>query len=120
MNRSDASFGHSSGNEDLSDENLDDLPLLPLTMVANLPQLILSICYLAYNGLFTRMLAEFEWAKYSVEFRALRVTEPKGSQSSTYRLQLPYRFSIPLMIVSIALHWLYSNCIYVSNYEGKY
>ncbi|KAJ4128825.1 hypothetical protein NW768_007344 [Fusarium equiseti] len=117
---SEARFSHSPLNQDVSDANLDDLPLLPLTMVANTPQLILSICYLAYNGLFTRMLAEFEWSKYSVEFRALRVTEPKGSQNSTYRLQLPYRFSIPLMIVSITLHWLYSNCIYVSNYEGKF
>ncbi|RBR12251.1 uncharacterized protein FIESC28_08737 [Fusarium coffeatum] len=114
---SQARFGHSPANQDVNNENLNDLTLLPLTMVANTPQLILSICYLAYNGLFTRMLAEFEWSKYSVEFRALRVTEPRGSQNSTYRLQLPYRFSIPLMIVSIALHWLYSNCIYVSNYE---
>ncbi|KAM0190043.1 hypothetical protein ACHAPA_010643 [Fusarium lateritium] len=111
-------FGHAPQNEDVADENLDGLSLIALTMVANMPQLILSICYLAYNGLFTRMLAEFEWAKYSVEFRALRVTEPKGKQNSTYRLQLPYRFSIPLIIVSIALHWIYSNCIYVSNYEA--
>ncbi|UZP38830.1 hypothetical protein NXS19_006646 [Fusarium pseudograminearum] len=115
---SDARFGHSPTNEEVRNDTLEGFALLPLTMVANLPQLILSICYLAYNGLFTRMLAEFEWSKYSVGFRSLRVTEPKGSQNSTYRLQLPYRFSIPLVIVSIALHWLYSNCIYVSNYEA--
>lgn len=120
MKRSDARFGHSPTNEEVRNDTLEGFALLPLTMVANLPQLILSICYLAYNGLFTRMLAEFEWSKYSVGFRSLRVTEPKGSQNSTYRLQLPYRFSIPLVIVSIALHWLYSNCIYVSNYEGKH
>ncbi|GKU08207.1 hypothetical protein FLAG1_08581 [Fusarium langsethiae] len=114
----DARFAHSPLNEDVRNESLENLALLPLTMVANLPQLILSTCYLAYNGLFTRMLAEFEWSKYSVEFKSLRVTEPKGSQNSTYRLQLPYRFSIPLIFVSIALHWLYSNCIYVSNYEA--
>ncbi|KAI6754551.1 hypothetical protein HG530_012303 [Fusarium avenaceum] len=111
-------FGHAPQNEDVADENLEGLSLIALTMVANTPQLILSICYLAYNGLFTRMLAEFEWSKYSVGFRALRVTEPKGKQNSTYRLQLPYRFSIPLIIVSILLHWIYSNCIYVSNYEA--
>ncbi|KAJ4007572.1 hypothetical protein NW752_010237 [Fusarium irregulare] len=115
---SEARFSHSPLNGDVSNDDLDNLTLLPLTMVANTPQLILSICYLAYNGLFTRMLAEFEWSKYSVEFRTLRVTEPRGSQNSTYRLQLPYRFSIPLMVVSITLHWLYSNCIYVSNYES--
>ncbi|KAI1036985.1 hypothetical protein LB505_011409 [Fusarium chuoi] len=111
-------FMHAPQNEDVKNEQLDQLPLISLTMVANTPQLILSICYLAYNGLFTRMLAEFEWSKYSVAFRSLRVTEPRGSQNATYRLQLPYRFSIPLIIISIGLHWVYSNCIYVSNYEA--
>ncbi|WZH49942.1 hypothetical protein QYS62_011168 [Fusarium acuminatum] len=111
-------FGHAPQNEDVSNTDFEGLSLISLTMIANTPQLVLSICYLAYNGLFTRMLAEFEWSKYSVEFRALRVTEPKGKQNSTYRLQLPYRFSIPLIIVSILLHWIYSNCIYVSNYEA--
>ncbi|KAG6978190.1 hypothetical protein FocnCong_v021500 [Fusarium oxysporum f. sp. conglutinans] len=115
---SNSNFMHAPQNEDVRDAHLDSLPLISLTMVANTPQLILSICYLAYNGLFTRMLAEFEWSKYSVEFRSLRVTEPRGSQNATYRLQLPYRFSIPLIIISIALHWIYSNCIYVSNYEA--
>ncbi|KAF5010439.1 hypothetical protein FDECE_3408 [Fusarium decemcellulare] len=114
----DARFGHSPQNEDVASAGLENMSLIELTMVANLPQLILSICYMSYNGLFTRMLAEFEWSKYSVEFRALRVTEPKGKQSATYRLQLPYRFSIPLIIVSTVLHWMYSNCIYVSNYEA--
>ncbi|KAF4949151.1 hypothetical protein FSARC_13569 [Fusarium sarcochroum] len=114
----DSRFGHAPQNEDVSNQALDNLPLISLTMVANLPQLVLSICYLSYNGLFTRMLAEFEWSKHSVGFRSLRVTDPKGKQNSTYRLQLPYRFSIPLIIVSIALHWINSNCIYVSNYEA--
>ncbi|KAF5986184.1 hypothetical protein FCOIX_1672 [Fusarium coicis] len=115
---SDSKFMHAPQNEDVKSNDLDNLPLISLTMVANTPQLILSICYLAYNGLFTRMLAEFEWSKYSVAFRSLRVTEPRGSQNATYRLQLPYRFSIPLIIISIGLHWIYSNCIYVSNYEA--
>ncbi|KAF5623265.1 uncharacterized protein FTJAE_10650 [Fusarium tjaetaba] len=115
---SDSKFMHAPQNEDVKSNALDNLPLISLTMVANTPQLILSICYLAYNGLFTRMLAEFEWSKYSVAFRSLRVTEPRGSQNATYRLQLPYRFSIPLIIISIGLHWIYSNCIYVSNYEA--
>ncbi|KAG4261655.1 hypothetical protein FPRO04_13120 [Fusarium proliferatum] len=111
-------FMHAPQNEDVKNDQLARLPLISLTMVANTPQLILSICYLAYNGLFTRMLAEFEWSKYSIAFRSLRVTEPRGSQNATYRLQLPYRFSIPLIIISIGLHWVYSNCIYVSNYEA--
>ncbi|KAF4472854.1 hypothetical protein FALBO_241 [Fusarium albosuccineum] len=114
----DPRFGHDSQNQEIQNNNLESLPLLVMTIIANLPQLILSICYMAYNGLFTRMLAEFEWARYSISFQPLRVTEPRGSQRSTYRLQLPYRYSIPLLAISTILHWIYSNCIYVNNYES--
>ncbi|KAB5540581.1 hypothetical protein GE09DRAFT_260589 [Coniochaeta sp. 2T2.1] len=111
-------FGHDSKNKPVlfNGEYLDETMMI--TVVANTPQLILSICYLAYNGLFTRMLSEFEWASFSVRYATLRVTHKKGQQRSTYRLQLPYRWSIPLLVVSILLHWLYSNCIYVGIYEG--
>ena len=89
-------------------------------MLANTPQLILSICYMVYNGLYTRMLAEVEWASFSTSYQSLRVTTKKGQQRSTYRLQLPYRWSVPLLVVSLLLHWLYSNTLYVSLYEGGF
>jgi hypothetical protein len=92
--------------------------LIELTLLANTPQIILSVCYLAYNGLITRMVAEFEWASFGTEYKPLRVSVKKGLQKSSYRLQLPYRWSIPLILVSLLLHWLYSNAIYVSIYEG--
>ena len=88
-------------------------------VVANLPQVALSIAYLAYNGLFTRMLGEWEWSLLSVRYQGLRVSRPKGRQRSSYRLQLPYRWSIPLMATSGLLHWLVSNCIFVSLYVSK-
>lgn len=89
-----------------------------LIIVANLPQLLLSMAYMVYNGLFTRICSEFEWAAFSVKYLPLRVTLKKGQQQSTYRLQLPYHWSIPLLVVSIILHWLFSNCIYVIIYES--
>lgn len=85
-----------------------------------MPQLMLSIGYMALNGLLTRMAAEYEWSMFSVNFRALRVTDPIGQQKSTYRLQLPYRWSIPIIALSAILHWVYSNSIYVSVYFRKY
>ena len=88
-------------------------------MLANTPHLILSLCYLVYSGLFTRIRAEIEWASYSTKYAPLRVTHNKGEQKSTYRLQLPYRWSIPLIVVSALLHWLFSNCFYVIHYEGN-
>jgi hypothetical protein len=89
-------------------------------IVANMPQLLLSIAYLAYNGLFTRTLSEREWASYGVSFQPLRVSQRKGLQKPSYRLQLPFRWSVPLIIASGTLHWLASNCIYIQNYQSRW
>lgn len=48
------------------------------------------------------------------------MTDAEGLQRSTYRLQLPYRYSIPLIIASAILHWLMSNTIYVFISQGDY
>ncbi|KAL6915146.1 hypothetical protein FSST1_012906 [Fusarium sambucinum] len=88
---------------------------------ANLPQLLLSITYFIYNNIYTYLCAEKEWNSYGGRYQLLRVSQPKGQQrSTTYRLQLPYRYSIPLIIVSIFMHWLVSRAIYVFLAEGDY
>lgn len=56
----------------------------------------------------------------ATRYKALRVTNPKGQQSSTYFLQLPYRYSVPLLAISILLHWVLSGCIYILVTEGGY
>lgn len=61
-----------------------------------------------------------EWAAMSTRYKALRVTNPKGQQISTYFLQLPYRYSVPLLIISILLHWVLSGCIYLLVMQGGY
>ena len=81
--------------------------------LANCPQLILSLLYFAYNSLWTCMLLVEEWAGYFKERKPLRVTSPTGQQRSTYRLQLPYRYGIPLMVISAVLHWLVSQSIFL-------
>ncbi|KAL8635766.1 MAG: hypothetical protein Q9228_006781, partial [Teloschistes exilis] len=83
-------------------------------LLANLPQLFLSFLYLAYNALFTYMLLAQEWSGYAHHRKPLRVTWPKGTQRSTYRLQLPYTYGIPLMVFSGALHWLVSQSIFLA------
>lgn len=92
--------------------------LLPSILISNAPQLILSINYFMYNAIWTRLHSELEWNAFAISYRPLRVTSPKGEQLSTYRLQLPYLYSIPLIIGSIVLHWLVSNAIYVLVIEG--
>ncbi|KAI9769198.1 MAG: hypothetical protein M1840_004327 [Geoglossum simile] len=81
-------------------------------VLANTPQLLLSFCYLSYNSLFTLMLMESEWQSYGFERKSLRTSEPKGMQRSTYYLNLPYRWAIPLLVTSGALHWMASQSLF--------
>lgn len=82
--------------------------LMSVLLVTNAPQLIVTSCYLLYNGLFTSMLLAREYSGYAKQRKSLRVTTPKGTQRSTYWLQLPYAYSIPLIVGSATLHWLVS------------
>ncbi len=84
-------------------------------LVANLPQALLSFLFIAYNGLFTCMLLADEWNGYTHKRKPLRVTSPNGAQRSTYRLQLPYKYGIPLLITSATLHWLISQSLFLAN-----
>lgn len=82
-------------------------------LIANLPQLVLSFTYLLYNALYTCMLLADEWSRYGHSRKALRVSSPIWEQRSTYRLQLPYLYSIPLLAVSTWMHWLVSQSIFL-------
>ncbi|KAF2846178.1 hypothetical protein T440DRAFT_246501 [Plenodomus tracheiphilus IPT5] len=88
--------------------------LVANAVVANSPQLCLSLLYFSYNALFTAMLMGYEWTTYAFKSKGLRVSScPIGAQRSTYFLQLPYRFGTPLMILSGTLHWLVSQSIFL-------
>jgi len=71
------------------------------------------------------MLLGYEWSTYAYHKKGLRVSRaPAGSQRSTYFLQLPYRFALPLMALSGILHWLVSQSIFlvaidVYDWEGS-
>lgn len=100
-------------------ETFLDAPGFPTTvigiaLVANSPQVILSVLYFSYNGLFTTMLLGHEWISYAHKRKGLRVSrKPKGFQRSTYFLQLPYRYSVPLNLLGVALHWMISQSIFL-------
>ncbi|RPA90410.1 hypothetical protein L873DRAFT_1753827 [Choiromyces venosus 120613-1] len=86
-------------------------------LLANLPQTILSFLYLTYNSLFTCMLSGHEWSLFSHHHRTLRVTSPRPGQRSTYWLQIPYAYAIPLITLSGLLHWLTSQSIFLAKIE---
>ena len=88
--------------------------LLTTILVVNSPQILLSFLYLMYNGLFPCMLLVSEWAGYAHNRKPLRVTSPTKSQRSTYRLQLPYKYVVLLVLISGTLHWLVSQSLFLA------
>ncbi|MCJ1283445.1 hypothetical protein MMC26_002774 [Xylographa opegraphella] len=93
--------------------------LIGCVLLANLAQPILSFLYFLYNGLFTCMLAELEWSNLIWVKKGVRVSnKPQGDQRSSYFLQLPYRYAIPIMMLSGVLHWLVSQSIFLVDVQS--
>ena len=84
-----------------------------MVLIANSPQLVLTILYFLYNSLYTSMFAAFEWSRFALQRKGLRVSSPTGSQRSTYWLQLPWVYSLPLAIAAAILHWLVSQSLFL-------
>jgi hypothetical protein len=95
---------------------LDGVPnsMLPSVVIANTPQLAVTISYYCYNAVLTSMLAASEYSSYGATSKALRVTWPvKGSQQrSTYWLSIPYKYGVPILVLYMVLHWLISQSLY--------
>ena len=89
-------------------------------MLTSSYQLILSFLYFLFNGICTCMLLAKEWSEYAYERKTLRVSSPIEKQRSTYFLQLPYRYAIPLLVFSGVLHWFVSQSIFLANIDVYY
>ncbi|OAL28642.1 hypothetical protein AYO22_02836 [Fonsecaea multimorphosa] len=89
------------------------------TLIANAPQALFSFLYVCYNSLFTVMFLARELMRFSVTSgrgrKYLRVSEAKGEQKSTYFLNLPFKYGLPLLVGSGLLHWLVSQSVFLAN-----
>lgn len=81
--------------------------------LSNMPQVLLSMCYINLNAICTSMASSHEWNTLATSRKGLRVTRPSGEQRSTYFLQLPYRWALPLIVTSGVLHWLLSQAFFL-------
>lgn len=93
-------------------------------ILANTPQLLMSLVYFNYNALYTCISLATEWDRFFCnEKKGLRVsTKRRGDQRNTYFLGLPYRYSLPLAVFSGILHWLISQSIFlvrIEFYDGR-
>lgn len=107
-------FGASNSDALLNIQGTTSRGLLIGILTANSFQLALSTTYFLYNSLYTAQCTALEWSSYAAgECRPLRVTWPHGEQRSTYYLQLPYRYGLPLTIFLMVMHFLISQSIFL-------
>lgn len=83
-------------------------------LLANAPQLILSVMYVSYNQYITLMCVAAEAMRFCEKRDYLRVSRPRGQQRSTYWLGLPFIYSIPLMTVCGIMHWALSQSLFLT------
>ncbi|KAJ0424724.1 hypothetical protein BJY00DRAFT_309141 [Aspergillus carlsbadensis] len=84
-----------------------------LSLIANSPQLCVSTIYSLYNTILSRMLVADEFNSYALHRKPLRVSHPHAQQRSTYYLSIPWRYGIPALALSVVLHWLVSQSIFL-------
>ena len=84
-------------------------------LIVNTPQLMISFLYVLYNNILTRQLVTDEWIRFQQPDgkKPLRVSSPIGMQRSSYFLTLPLKYSAPLMVATILLHWLVSQSYFI-------
>jgi len=96
------------------EEGSPSAKIITSILIANTPQMIFSFLYLNLNGLLTTMWLAEEWSDFASQRKALRTSKPRGQQRSTHFLQLPYKISLPLMVLSGVLHWLISQSVFLA------
>jgi len=91
------------------------LPFAIQVIVANLPQVWSTIGYLTWNNHVSRIWLERDWRSfYRAQLRP-RVSfndRQPGVQNARW-LQLPYWATLALMSISVLLHWLVSQTLFV-------
>jgi hypothetical protein len=90
-----------------------------LALIANSPQLLISLIYLFFNQTFTAMAMAYEWNQFGRHRKSLRVSKPSGEQRETYFLQLPLRWGVPLNCFGGLLHWLTAQTLFVVRLDQR-
>ena len=91
------------------------LPFAGQIITANLPQVWSTIGYLTWNNQITRIWLEREWRSFYRAHQLPRVSfnvDEEGLRRARW-LQLPYWVTGFLMSISILLHWLVSQTLFV-------
>lgn len=90
--------------------------LLAEVLIANTLQVMVSFLYMFFNSILTRQVVTDEFLRFLQQEgkKPLRVSSPLGMQRSSYFLSLPWKYAVPLMASTMALHWLISQSLFLA------
>ncbi|KAH7311514.1 hypothetical protein B0I35DRAFT_514278 [Stachybotrys elegans] len=91
----------------------DQYDLYGNLILANSPQLVITLVYIFYNHILTTMTLGHEYSRFASTRAPLRVTCPYGKQHDNRLLQIPYRYILPVMITMIFVHSAVARSFYV-------
>jgi hypothetical protein len=89
-------------------------------LLVNIPRVLVSLMNVLYNGLISAMMLVGQWNSFSQRRQVLRVTVPLGEQKSDYYLTIPYRYAIPLLVLTGTFHWLISESFFLVSITAFY
>lgn len=92
----------------------DPFGLISNILIANGPQVLISLFYMTYNNMLTTFLVQREFSRMCRTRKTLRVSEPLGDQRSSYPISLPFRYGLPLQASSAAMNWLISQALFLA------
>src|SRR2546421_1900052 len=81
--------------------------------LTNLPQLVLALLYLAYNGIVTSMFATSDYSKFAFTPMYLVVSTPCGKQRGTWLFGFPLPWALLALALQNILHWFVSQFFFV-------
>ena len=104
------------------DNMLTSTDIFAAVIAANIPQICISIAYLLFNNQISRLWQEREWRSFYLKRKLPRTGIKSGPGTrSTRWLQLPYLLSALLIAVSVCLHWLASQAVFlIESYEQAF
>ena len=82
-------------------------------LFANAWQLGISMLSVTVNRFVTSFAVIEAWNGFGARRKFLRLSQPRGGQRGSYRLSLPWRYGVPLMVSLMLLHWLVSQSVFL-------
>lgn len=86
---------------------------ITMTLLANIPQIFLSVIYILYLGIMTSMFLAADWNAFAFKAQTLMLSTPSRKQRSTWLFGAPLGWGLALLSFLTALHWLLSQSLFI-------